>query len=92
MLARFITKLTMVAHRPTRLGEIHAQIRGEVAAKLGNYVYANIDLKDGKIFYIGKGLRPRALAHLDQRGSSAQNRRIAINSNGCPQAHPTEAA
>lgn len=39
-------------------------IRPEVAEKLGHYVYAYIDPRNEEIFYVGKGCRTRALAHL----------------------------
>jgi hypothetical protein len=52
-------------------------IRPEVAEKLRYYVYAYIDPRDSKIFYVGKGCHGRALAHLDQAGDSAKVRRIA---------------
>jgi hypothetical protein len=53
------------------------RIRPEVATKLGYYVYAYVDPRDSKIFYVGKGCHGRALAHLDQEGDSAKVRRIA---------------
>jgi hypothetical protein len=53
------------------------RIRPEVAVKLGYYVYAYIDPRDSKIFYVGKGCRARALAHLDEAGESDKIRRIA---------------
>lgn len=52
-------------------------IRPEVAAKLRYYVYAYVDPRDSKIFYVGKGCHGRALAHLDQEGDSAKIHRIA---------------
>ncbi len=52
-------------------------IRPEVAAKLGYYVYAYVDPRNSEIFYVGKGCRARALAHLDEAGDSEKVRRIA---------------
>ena len=45
-------------------------IRPEVAEKLGHYVYAYVDPRNEEIFYIGKGYRTRALAHLSLQGRS----------------------
>jgi hypothetical protein len=42
------------------------RIRPEVAAKLRYYVYVYVDPRDSQIFYVGKGCRGRALAHLDE--------------------------
>jgi hypothetical protein len=53
------------------------RVRPEVAAKLGYYVYAYVDPRNSKIFYVGKGCRARALAHLDEAGESAKSYRIA---------------
>jgi uncharacterized protein len=53
------------------------RIRPEVAAKLGFYVYAYVDPRNSKIFYVGKGCHARALAHLDEAGESAKVCRIA---------------
>ena len=53
------------------------RIRPEVAARLGYYVYAYVDPRNSEIFYVGKGCRSRALAHLDEAGESAKVRRIA---------------
>jgi len=53
------------------------KIRPEVAAKLGYYVYAYVDPRDSRIFYVGKGCGNRVLAHLDEVGESAKIRRIA---------------
>jgi hypothetical protein len=53
------------------------RIRPEVAAKLGFYVYAYVDPRTSEIFYVGKGCRGRALAHLDEDQECEKTRRIA---------------
>jgi hypothetical protein len=53
------------------------RIRPEVAAKIRYYVYAYVDPENSEIFYVGKGCRARALAHLDEEGESAKIRRIS---------------
>lgn len=53
------------------------RIRPEVAAKLGYYVYVYVDPRDSQIFYVGKGCRGRALAHLDDEQECEKTRRIA---------------
>ena len=53
------------------------RIRPEVAARLGYYVYAYVDPRTEEIFYVGKGCRGRALAHLDQAQECEKTRRIA---------------
>ena len=58
-----------------KFAELH--IRPEVAAKLGYYVYVYIDPRDSQIFYVGKGCRGRALAHLDDEQECEKTRRIA---------------
>jgi len=52
------------------------RIRPEVAAKLGYYVYAYVDPRNSQIFYIGKGCRGRALAHLDDDRECDKKARI----------------
>jgi hypothetical protein len=52
------------------------RIRPEVAAKIRYYVYAYVDPRDSEIFYVGKGCRSRALAHLDEEGETAKIQRI----------------
>jgi hypothetical protein len=52
------------------------RIRPEVAVKLAYYVYAYVDPRNSEIFYVGKGCRARALAHLDEAGETAKIRRI----------------
>lgn len=46
-----------------------------MARKLGHYVYLYIDPSDGKVFYVGKGKRGRALSHL-RREKRAITKRI----------------
>jgi hypothetical protein len=45
--------------------------------KLGFYVYAYVDPRDGTIFYVGKGNRNRCFAHLPARDAGVKSRRIA---------------
>jgi len=52
-------------------------IAPHIAEKLGFYVYAYIDPRDGAIFYVGKGVSNRAFAHLDDRSESEKVVRIA---------------
>lgn len=49
----------------------------EVAATLGSYVYVYIDPRDGKPFYIGKGVGSRCFAHLEDKTESEKVQRIA---------------
>ena len=53
------------------------RIRPEVAARLGYYVYAYVDPRTSEIFYVGKGCRGRALAHLDETRECEKTLRIA---------------
>ena len=55
---------------------IPLRIRPEVAARLG-YVYAYVDPRTSDIFYVGKGCRGRALAHLDETRECEKTLRIA---------------
>ena len=43
-----------------------------VTRELKHYVYLYIDPQTGKVFYVGKGSRNRALSHLDGTGKSPQ--------------------
>jgi hypothetical protein len=52
------------------------RIRPEVATKLGYYVYAYVDPRTSEIFYVGKGFRRRALAHLDDNTECKKVERI----------------
>ena len=52
------------------------RMRPEVAERLGYYVYAYVDPRTSAIFYVGKGCRGRAVAHLDEAGESEKIRRI----------------
>ena len=47
-------------------------IPGDVARKLGYYVYVLVefDFLDGRVFYVGKGKGKRALSHLQDTGRS----------------------
>lgn len=56
---------------------IELRIRPEVATKLRYYVYVYVDPRDDQIFYVGKGCRGRALAHLDEEQECEKTRRIA---------------
>ena len=49
----------------------------EVADHLGYYVYAYIDPRTNRIFYVGKGKGRRILAHLTETGESRKHRLIA---------------
>ena len=53
------------------------EITPDVAYRLGHYVYAYVDPRDGGVFYIGKGIGTRATAHLDDRSESRKVFRIA---------------
>lgn len=48
------------------------RISGPIARKLGWYVYLYVDPRDDRVFYVGKGRKSRALAHLD----GAENPRV----------------
>lgn len=48
----------------------------EVARHLGYYVYLYVDPRDDQPFYVGKGVRRRVLAHLDEERESRKRQRI----------------
>lgn len=48
----------------------------EVASQLGYYVYVYLDPRTGSVFYVGKGIRNRALSHLSAEGESRKLRVI----------------
>lgn len=52
------------------------EITPDVAHSLGHYVYAYVDPRDGEVFYIGKGIGPRATAHLTDNSESQKVCRI----------------
>lgn len=65
-------------------------IDSDVAHRLGHYVYALRDPRDGRIFYVGKGVRNRAYDHVANaaNGDSAKNRTIRdIQSQGLSVEH-----
>ena len=53
------------------------KIPREVAYHLGFYVYAYVDPRTEKIFYVGKGQGERILSHLTEQGESRKHRVIA---------------
>ncbi len=48
------------------------QIPGEVAEKLGHYVYLYIDPRNGQVKYVGKGFGNRTVSHLEDKRESAK--------------------
>lgn len=48
-----------------------------VAERLGYYVYMYIDPRNDQVFYVGKGLADRALAHLTDASASRKSARIS---------------
>lgn len=52
------------------------EITPDLAHKLGHYVYAYVDPRDNSVFYIGKGIGPRATAHLEDKQESRKVARI----------------
>lgn len=48
----------------------------EVARRLGHYVYLYVDPRDNQVFYVGKGVGERLLAHLGEAGESHKVRII----------------
>lgn len=49
----------------------------EVSEQLHSYVYVYVDPRNSEPFYVGKGVRDRAFAHLDESGESRKLKRIA---------------
>lgn len=54
--------------------DLFPRIPPAVASRLGHYVYVYVDPADGSVFYVGKGQKGRAVAHL----KADEKRRIAI--------------
>lgn len=54
------------------------RIPGEVAAALGYYVYALRDPRDGKVFYVGKGIGDRINAHVREAGADPASERAKL--------------
>ena len=52
------------------------KIADDVASQLGSYVYVYSDPRDGKPFYIGKGIGNRVFNHLEEMGSSNKVQKI----------------
>jgi hypothetical protein len=53
-------------------------ITPDVANLLGHYVYVYVDPRDGEVFYIGKGVGARAMAHLVSTGETRKAIRDAV--------------
>lgn len=49
----------------------------EVTRKLGFYVYLYVDPRDSEIFYVGKGVGKRLLAHLSEQQETKKTKRLA---------------
>lgn len=58
------------------MGIMKIEITTDVAQKLGNYVYAYVDPRNGEVFYIGKGAGSRATTHLNDRAETEKVKRI----------------
>ena len=54
------------------------QIPSEVAAVLRYYVYALRDPRDGRVFYVGKGIGDRINAHLREAGKDPESERAKL--------------
>ncbi|MCU1579809.1 MAG: hypothetical protein JWP19_2013 [Rhodoglobus sp.] len=54
------------------------RIPGEVAAVLRYYVYALRDPRDGRVFYIGKGIGDRINAHVREAGKDPESERAKL--------------
>jgi len=52
------------------------QFPPEVQRELQYYVYAYVDPRDEKVFYVGKGGGNRAFEHLDNEKETAKKQRI----------------
>jgi uncharacterized protein len=52
-------------------------ITADVAQRLRHYVYIYVDPRNGEVFYVGKGIGDRAIAHLAERGETRKLRQIA---------------
>lgn len=54
------------------------RIPGEVAAVIAYYVYALRDPRDGRIFYVGKGVGDRINAHVREAGKDPESERAKL--------------
>ncbi|KXZ61396.1 hypothetical protein Mlaev_00655 [Microbacterium laevaniformans] len=57
---------------------VDVRIPGEVAAVLRYYVYALRDPRDGKVFYVGKGIGDRINAHVREAGADPVSERAKL--------------
>ncbi len=53
------------------------RLSSKVTGKLKHYVYLYVDPRDESVFYVGKGIGERCLAHLKEGGESEKAKRIA---------------
>lgn len=60
------------------LGAASIQIPSEVAAVLRYYVYALRDPRDGRVFYVGKGIGDRINSHLREAGKDPESERAKL--------------